>query len=182
MVWFTSDLHFGHKGALTLSNRPYSSVEEMNEALITNWNNVVAPFSDEVYLVGDFALTNKVDLLKGWFNRLNGRKHLIMGNHDQLSKMKQLDWESISDIKEVKHKKQKIVLCHYAMRVWKNSHQGYYHLFGHSHGNLEEDNGAYSFDVGVDANNYTPVSFDQVVERMSKKVFKQVDHHEYQGR
>ncbi|MCF1193337.1 metallophosphoesterase, partial [Mangrovimonas sp. AS39] len=79
-VWFTSDLHLGHKNILVYEKeaRPFETVEEMNETLISNWNNTVRT-SDIVFCLGDFAFgRSNVDLAA----RLNGRKRLVMGNHD----------------------------------------------------------------------------------------------------
>ena len=70
----------------------------------------------------------------------------------------------MSDLKTISVNKQKIVLCHYAMRVWDGSHYNSWMLYAHSHGKLESQ--GKSFDVGVDCWNYVPVSFDQVVEKM----------------
>jgi calcineurin-like phosphoesterase family protein len=77
--FFTSDLHFGHRNIIKYCDRPYNSVEWMNEELVANWNNMVLP-EDTVYVLGDFSLS------KDWATKygpaLNGTKHLIAGNHD----------------------------------------------------------------------------------------------------
>lgn len=72
---------------------------------------------------------------------------------------------------------QNITLCHYCMRVWSKSHFGAYCLHGRSHGTLPDDPNSLSMDVGVDANNFFPVSFNQIKEKMSKKTFKPIDGH-----
>lgn len=79
MRYFTSDLHFGHAKVIEYCNRPYSSVEEMNEKLISNWNEIVRP-EDEVIVVGDFAMSFRY--VESVTNRLMGRKILVLGNHD----------------------------------------------------------------------------------------------------
>lgn len=185
MIWFTSDTHYFHKNVLEYCNRPFASVEEMNEALITNWNRVVSPH-DTIYHLGDFALCKSaqaIEILK----QLNGHKHLIFGNHDKSLRKSQefLDlWESTQDLKEIKVPDEtaptgtrKIVMCHYAMRVWNQSHYSSYSIFGHSHSNLYDDPHLLSCDVGVDCWDYTPVSFEQIREKLNKKNFKPVDHH-----
>jgi calcineurin-like phosphoesterase family protein len=78
-IWFTSDPHFFHANVIKYCDRPYASVEEMNEALIANWNSVVKP-EDTIYCLGDFSLAYRpVELFT---RRLNGIKVLIPGNHD----------------------------------------------------------------------------------------------------
>jgi calcineurin-like phosphoesterase family protein len=81
-TFFTSDTHFGHARILELSDRPFRDVQHMNEMLIKNWNDVVAP-TDHVYHLGDVALGSFEDSMK-CVARLNGIKHLVMGNHDRL--------------------------------------------------------------------------------------------------
>ncbi len=79
-TFFISDTHFGHKNIIRYENRPFSSVSEMNEKMIESWNSVVGA-NDRVIHGGDFALCPKpiaIDI----FNRLNGEKHLVLGNHD----------------------------------------------------------------------------------------------------
>lgn len=81
--FITSDTHFNHANIIKYCNRPFSSVEEMNEALIKNWNEVVSN-DDTVLHLGDVALGNK-EMAEAIIKRLNGKKILIMGNHDNWS-------------------------------------------------------------------------------------------------
>jgi calcineurin-like phosphoesterase family protein len=78
-VWFTSDTHFGHTNVINYCNRPFATKEEMNKALIKQWNKQVAKH-DKVYHIGDFSLSPKVAL--EIFPKLNGKITLISGNHD----------------------------------------------------------------------------------------------------
>jgi calcineurin-like phosphoesterase family protein len=80
MIYFTSDTHFNHSNILNYCSRPWSTVEEMNEGLIKNWNEVVNP-GDTVYHLGDFAMGNR-KLIPEILARLNGRIILVRGNHD----------------------------------------------------------------------------------------------------
>lgn len=146
----------------------------MDEQLINNWNGIVG-HSDVVYHLGDFCLS---DLSYGQsvFNRLNGQKNLIAGNHDKTSRQIK-GWGFIKDYYEFYVGKQFIVLSHYAMRVWNKSHHGAWMLWGHSHGSLSDDPNALSFDVGVDCHDYRPLSYDDVARVMTKKTWKPVDHH-----
>jgi len=82
MRFFVSDTHFGHANIIKYSNRPFRDVEQMNEALIKNWNNTVGP-EDTVYHLGDVALGPWVEW-DGLLERLNGYKVLIVGNHDRI--------------------------------------------------------------------------------------------------
>ena len=79
MVYFISDTHFNHKNIIKYCNRPFDSIEQMNETLINNWNDIVSD-KDIIYHLGDFALGSK-ELILDIVNRLNGSKYLIRGNH-----------------------------------------------------------------------------------------------------
>ena len=169
-ILFSSDHHFFHKNIILFCNRGFSSVEEMNEILIQNWNNTVKP-NDEVYYLGDFAFCqpdNACKILKS----LNGKKYLIEGNHDRRL-LKDSNFRScfewIDKLAGIEIYKQNIVLCHYPMKRWDQSHRGAWHLFGHEHGKLPDDPYSLSIDVGVDAHKYTPISFEQVKELMEEK-------------
>ena len=80
-TYFISDLHLGHENIIRLCERPFSDVDEMNKKLIKNWNNKVTA-KDDVYIIGDIAYRSKEDV-SSIVNQLNGRKHLIIGNHDE---------------------------------------------------------------------------------------------------
>lgn len=174
-VWFTADTHWFHYNIIKYCKRPFNTVEEMNEAMISNWNAVVNR-GDTVYHLGDFAFAKTTHQVNHILKRLNGQVHIIFGGHDR-DAVKKADFASKSTLKSIKIKSQTIVLCHYAMRVWDKSHYGSYHLYGHSHGSLPDDLNSLSCDVGVDCWGFTPVSYDQVVEAMSKKSFVPIDHH-----
>lgn len=82
-TWFIADSHFSHKNVIDYCNRPFCSVEEMDNALIHNWNKVVKN-NDRVFMLGDFALCGKDKIIEIG-QKLNGRKILILGNHDGAS-------------------------------------------------------------------------------------------------
>lgn len=181
-VWFTADLHFGHTNIMRYSRRPFTTVEEMDEALVQRWAARVSP-QDTVYVLGDVSFY-KADKTRELVARLPGQKFLILGNHDRdestLKKlfgwMKDLYTLKVPD-PDAKEGVQRIVLCHYAMRTWNRSHHGSWHLYGHSHGSLPDDACLCSFDVGVDASSFAPVSYEEVKVRMTTKKFRPVDHH-----
>lgn len=174
-LFFTSDLHFGHANIIEHCGRPFGSVQEMDDALIDNWNNTVHP-GDDVWVLGDFTFRN-FQQTQDILSQLEGNKKLILGNHDKViveNRDKFLSrslFQEIADLKMIHGPgKQRIVLCHYAMRVWNQSHRGSWQLYGHSHGNLLDDPFLLSMDVGVDACEYRPISFDEVKAHMETKV------------
>ena len=167
VLWFTADHHFDHANILRYCQRPFADVESMNEALIQNWNRVVAP-GDTVYHLGDLFLTPPTEA-KRLRERLNGSICLIRGNHDRaVGGMKgAFQWvkdyyELAVEDAEVAGGKQHIVLFHYALRVWNRAHYGAWNLYGHSHGTLLDVPGSLSLDVGVDCHEFTPLCYNQV--------------------
>ena len=173
-IFFTADTHFGHKNIIKFSNRPYESAQDMDEALINNWNSKVSP-DDVVYHLGDVGLCSSSNLRK-ILDRLHGKIYLVRGNHESAadSCSSSFEWikdyyELVVDDEDAYQGKRLIVLSHYAMRVWNSSHHGTWHLYGHTHGNLEDLIDSLSFDVGVDCHEYSPISYDDVKVKMSKK-------------
>jgi calcineurin-like phosphoesterase family protein len=161
-IFFTADTHFGHENIIKFCNRPFISVEEMNEVLIENWNSVVSD-DDEIYHIGDFGWKNNklnIEILR----RLNGIKYLIQGNHDKkLIKDRAIrnEFEWIKDYYELEHEDSFIVMCHYPFKVWNKNYYGAINLFGHSHGKTKTE--ANQLDVGVDVHNFKPISLDSIL-------------------
>lgn len=176
MIWFSADPHFGHRAMLLYcaGRAVFDSVEAMNETLVMRWNQRVAP-RDEVYLLGDvsFMPTAKT---KELLLRLNGRLHLVAGNHDP-KQIRKLDrWESVSDYLERRIDGQKLIMSHYPMLTWKNAHHGSWMLHGHSHGNIVET--TTRTDVGIDTTtDLAPISWPEVQDRMKGRTYAPVDHH-----
>jgi calcineurin-like phosphoesterase family protein len=163
MVYFTADTHFGHAAIIEHSQRPFSTVAEMDAVLVANWNAVIQP-RDTVYHLGDFCY-KAVKSPEAYLRKLNGTIHLTRGNHDsETARICADTFASVSDLLEVIIEGQRIVLCHYAMRVWPKSHHGSWHLYGHSHGTLPPEAGSKSLDIGVDCHNYYPVAFTKLAE------------------
>jgi len=161
--WFISDCHFGHTNIIKYCNRPFKSVEKMDEVLIRNWNSKVKP-GDIVYYLGDFCMGDP----DYYLNKLNGDIYFIRGSHDK--KIKICDKiKEIADIKiiDIPNVNNIIVLCHYAMRTWPGSHYNSWQLYGHSHGRLEPQ--GKQMDVGVDCNNFSPISLSEVIRIMNSK-------------
>jgi calcineurin-like phosphoesterase family protein len=183
MIWFTSDTHFFHENIIEYSKRPFGSLEEMHETMIHNWNERVQK-GDTVYHLGDFALTWKktdADRVAGVLDRLNGQKWLIIGNHDRDEVIKQPHWVKATPYHEIKADlgglhKQRVVLCHYAMRTWNQQGRGAWMLHGHSHGTLP-DIGGHIIDVGVDPQGMRPISIEEVQNIMECRDIVAEDHH-----
>ena len=173
MIYYTSDLHLGHANAITLNDRPFGDVTEMDDALIANWNKRVKR-DDTVYIVGDLVWQS-VDPLP-YLARLGGKKHLIVGNHDKWVRKAEAAafFEEIVPYAEVSFDNHPITLCHYPMLEWKNSRKegssrlGYL-IHGHIHNTVkplyrvlfEMPN---ALNAGVDINGFSPVSFDELVK------------------
>lgn len=165
----TADNHFGHKNIIKFCNRPFNNVNEMDEAMIANWNRVVTN-NDEIYVVGDFAYSCSLEYSMSVVKRLNGTKHLIVGNHDklalQMNAIRPRTWETIHELSEIIIDNQRIVLCHYALRTWHHSSKGVIQLFGHTHGKVPPY--GKSFDCGVDCWNFTPINGKQILDKANQ--------------
>jgi calcineurin-like phosphoesterase family protein len=157
-VFLISDTHFGHSNLLAFKDglgqpiRPYKTLEEMEEALISNWNSVVRP-NDRVYHLGDVAMSKKGLLC---LRRCNGNKVLIRGNHDTF-KLKDYA-EHFKDIRGA------CVLGGYVLthipihrecsgKFKKNIH-------GHLHANKLND--SFYINVSVEQINFTPINFEEL--------------------
>ncbi|MEM2159347.1 MAG: metallophosphoesterase family protein [Candidatus Nitrosotenuis sp.] len=181
--FFSADLHAFHRNIIKYARRPFNSVEEMNETILKNWNSRVKS-GDNVYIIGDVSFGHP-DETESFIKKLNGNLFLVKGNHDRVlrgSLTRHFEW--VKDLAEITvpdvdhpRGKQKIVMCHYAMKVWNQSHYGSWHCYGHSHGTLPDDPNSLSMDVGVDCNNFFPFSYEEIKNHMSKKTFVPADRH-----
>lgn len=167
MIYLTSDLHFGHENVIRFQNRPWPTVEAMNDGLVNNINETVG-VNDELYVLGDFSF--RIKQAEAWELRkriLCRNVHLVRGNHD-------CGWsgtnafKTVSDYAELKTGVGKVILSHYPFLTWNAMHHGSLHLHGHIHSdgscNLENaEAGIRRYDVGVDANGYRPVSLDDIL-------------------
>ncbi len=140
-TFFTSDLHYGHKNIIQYSNRPFNNVDEMDAALISNWNSVV-PSDGVVFSLGDFAFC-KIGRIVEILKQLNGTIVMVGGNHDaEIWKNREMLLNSgyvkeITPYREITVGNQFICLFHYGCRVWNKSHRGSWLLYGHSHNSLQ---------------------------------------------
>jgi calcineurin-like phosphoesterase family protein len=173
MNLYISDLHFGHKNVIQFDHRPFSDVEEMDRALIALWNGRVAP-DDDVYIVGDFAFHNEKP--EEWYlEQLKGRKHLVIGNHDNrlLKNEKAMSYfEMVDKMMHVVDMGNQICLCHFPIADWNGMYRGSWHIYGHIHSSTTE---VYQYmktrekalNAGCVINNYTPASFQELVRNNS---------------
>jgi calcineurin-like phosphoesterase family protein len=189
MIYLSSDSHWYHSNIITFCNRPYKSVEEMNEKLIYNWNNIITP-EDTIYYIGDFSLAFRpVETITP---RLNGIKKLVPGNHDWchsyhkkgkrdlkgwIKKYEDYGWEVLPEQTELYYNGQKFNLCHFPSvndSAFDDKYESWRPyipedeilLCGHVHEKwMQKDN---CFNVGVDVHDYKPISIQQVIELMNK--------------
>lgn len=156
---------------------------EMAEIIFSNWNGKVKA-NDTVYLIGDFCFGNE-KVIYSCLNRLNGKIKIVFGNHDKtLRKFAKKDLnahynlrnrvEFLGDYKEIEINGQKIILCHYPLLTWNKKHHNSFMLHGHCHYNLsisrkESKEIGKILDVGVDGNNFSPYSFEDIERIMKNK-------------
>jgi calcineurin-like phosphoesterase family protein len=161
-IFFTSDTHFGHGGALGLYRRPFASVAAMNQALVERWNEAVGP-DDVVWHLGDFAIRQRPVVVAELLARLNGRKYLVAGNNDPPATIELDGWESVQPYAETTAEGVSLVLCHYPFRSWRGMGKGWVNLHGHSHGRMKPL--PRQFDVGVDVWDFRPVTLEEILHR-----------------
>ena len=165
--WLIADPHFGHKNIIEYENRPFKSTEEMDEVMVTNWNNAVGK-EDKVFVLGDFALANS-EKTKMYVEMLNGYKILILGNHDRgysVSWWLDAGFDEVSAYPVIVD--EWFMLSHEPLYV--NQNMPYANIFGHVHGNpAYVDCSARSYCVSVERIGYTPVDFEEVKRAIISK-------------
>lgn len=192
-VWFTSDLHFGHTKILTHTPRGIicRTIED-HDAWVIQCLNAHVGASDDLYILGDISFHNK--WLSGHLiDQLQGRKHLILGNHDKTKadfyKTSGLFVEVVDARLEITHNKQRIVMDHFPIAEWNAGQYGSWMLHGHTHGNFSNENHGLRnkriLDVGFDNSpmilsaaaeyKYAPFSFEFLQIYMSLR--DSIEHH-----
>jgi calcineurin-like phosphoesterase family protein len=204
-IWFTSDTHFWHKAIVRYCNRPIpplsqenddptQEVQVMNEWLIQRWNARIRP-EDDVWHLGDFFFCGKEKAV-AILERLNGKKHWILGNHDYgLAKKVEAFFEEPprnykflrvnlpyeDDEGNNQQYSQPIILCHFPILSWDGMAHGSWHLHGHCHGSIDStwNRTGLRMDVGVDAElvNWQPINLVEIQTRMALRTVAPVDHH-----
>jgi calcineurin-like phosphoesterase family protein len=180
VIYFTADLHLGHANMLRpeYCNRPFSNVTEMDEILINNINQKVKKKKDELFILGDFAVNKCGNVVAKYRERINCKRvHLIMGNHDPSRKnMQPKKWlfnyfEIVSQMYIVIYEQvNAFFLCHYPLACsFPTKNWGGIHLYGHVHNNdIEFDQQRRMINVGVDKNNFFPLSAEEILEKFNK--------------
>lgn len=177
MIWFTGDNHFGHANIIELCKRPFASTEEMDAEMINRWNSVVND-GDVVYHVGDFCLKNRHYALSV-FRKLKGMIYILdcsmhhdrwMRNKEDVLEVYTASSDTVKVTKqiiEITVKNQIFILSHFPLFAWPKAYYGSIHIHGHVHGSpIFTENGFPAVDVGVDCNNFTPVSAYEIIERV----------------
>lgn len=163
-TFFIADTHFGHQNIIEYENRPFQTTQEMDETLIANWNRTVQP-RDHVFMLGDFAFANK-ERTHELAARLNGYKILILGNHDRGHSYSW--WKTTAFAEVVQYPiifNEWFILSHEPLYI--NRNMPYANIFGHVHANpAYADCSAQSFCASVERIAYTPVEFEQIMDRM----------------
>ncbi len=184
-VFFTSDSHFGHRNIINYCKRPFSSVEEMNETLISNWNNTVNDDS-VIFHLGDIC-SGGSSTWNTILSRLRGHIHLILGNHCTKNYRNSYSqyFDSVQEQLTITIDKKTIILTHFPLLCYHGTwgtEQNCWNLHGHTHicKNKSANTGKdfermklafpTQYDVGVDLNNYIPISFDEVKSRIAYQI------------
>ncbi len=169
MIYYTSDLHLGHKNVLKYDNRPFATIDEMNREIIARWNAKVKD-EDHVYILGDFAYRTAQDP-SYYLKQLKGRKHLVRGNHDKItveSKSAHKYLESIEGIQHIKDGDRNVVLSHFPIAEWNAMKRGAYHIYGHIHARKDDtyrfmSTREHALNAGCMINGYEPVSLEELI-------------------
>lgn len=179
MNFYIADLHFGHKNIIKYDNRPFDTVEEMDQCLMDRWNNAVGD-NDTVYILGDVSWYNR-RIEEDIMSKLNGHKMLVIGNHD--SGLVQNVYDAVAPMMFIKDGWDDVVLCHYPVMALPQVTNGKgIHLYGHTHTTSEWHDmlaycGMYKRDYGRNykaANvgcmmqymNYTPRTLAEIKEAL----------------
>lgn len=177
MIYFTSDTHFCHIKEFLFTPRGFTNVEDMNSAIIEKWNRTIGP-NDEVYHLGDFVM-NDIDAGIELIKQLNGKIHLIRGNHDTDKKVERyLELPNVVSVQYadvLKYGKAVFWMGHYPTITanYDDDKPWAKHvvcLFGHTHQeqSFYNDN-PYMYNVGMDAHNCTPITIDEIIADIRKK-------------
>ena len=177
-ILFTSDTHFGHNNIIRFCNRPFKTTEEMDEFIINNWNSIVKD-DDIVFHLGDFAFAPD----RRWrelISKLNGKIYLILGNHDVSrlpdDKIMSLFYRVDNQLMLKIDGKYKVYLNHFPFLCYDGVYRNPENCTIQLHGHVHEHPGCtgkdidrlcyrfpYQYDVGVDNNAFTPISWEKVL-------------------
>ena len=161
-VFICADLHFSHKNIIKYEDRPFADTEEMDRALILNWNSVVKE-DDKVFVLGDVAFTSKAKTME-LVRQLNGHKILVMGNHDRGRSVKfwlECGFDVVSPYPILYGGR---YLLMHEPPIDLSAPTPYFHIYGHVHGSGEyKDLTDRSACVSIERINYMPALFEDVI-------------------
>lgn len=171
MNYYTADPHYSHKNIIKYEERPFKTIDEMDEYMIYKHNQKVKS-NDNVYFIGDFAFASP-ERIKYLLSRLNGNKFLIWGNHDKTIRdnkdlQKLFVW--CKDYHVLYENQIPVILFHYPIQIWDRQHHGSIHLYGHIHSNKENHHPMISglinaYNVGADVCNFEPVTVQELINK-----------------
>lgn len=184
-IWFTSDLHFGHRNILRFCNRPWNNENDMAKSLIENWNNTVSG-NDIVFVLGDTFWFNNSRDIKKVLSQLKGKDiYILPGNHDDFESYHRVTDPRIHLCQDVVvmwitkggQPKREVWLSHYPMMSWPHRERGAYHFFGHIHSQLGKTEGVdqnlplhwNQADAGCDFWGWKPVDIDTLMDYCKMK-------------
>jgi len=176
MIFFASDTHFGHANIIRFCNRPFGTVEEMDEALVANWNDKVGG-NDTVYFLGDLFFCASAERVRDILGRLKGKKHLIIGNHDSDWMTKELverHFIKVAPFLDISDGGMHLVMCHYPLMCWDRMGKAWM-IHGHIHNNRHMDywpllqTRAHALNAGVEINGYAPVTIEELQENNARQ-------------
>ena len=153
-------MHFGHSNMIKYENRPFKDIYEMEEVIIRNWNNKIKK-EYYVYVLGDVSFYPK-EKTKEIINQLNGRKILIMGNHDKRKSTKYWKEVGFEDVSKYPILFDDKYLLSHEPRYEIASSRLYFNIHGHLHSKEVSNKPEMFFNVSVERNNYRPVDFEKV--------------------
>lgn len=161
-IYVTSDTHFNHKNIIEYCNRPYATVEEMNESIINNWNSTVGE-DDTVFFLGDFCLGNRENLIE-LGHRLNGHKILVMGNHDRVTAtaFKDAGFEDVFKKAPIIRFDEFDITIIFSHAPKFGADLTYPNIHGHVHDKATND--AMHYCACLEVNDYKPVLLDDIVK------------------
>ena len=179
-TWVTSDLHFGHKNIMKFCPvtraRFRDDVAYMNETMIKEWNDLIAP-EDLVYILGDVAFMSGSDAGRTVM-RLNGTKILVEGNHDRKTLQDVTFRNAFAEVHkylDINYNGTKVVMFHYPICEWDQMHRGSVHLHGHLHGGVSGMEKFRCRDMGIDATGMIAMNMDDAIRDALKGEIK--GHH-----
>lgn len=176
MIYYISDTHFRDQAIFDKCKRPFKSLSEMEETIIRKWNSKVKK-DDIVYVLGDISKDDDNSSIE-IFRNLNGTKHFIVGNHDQLILKDIQDsnvFESVKFIDLVMDNGRKVCVCHYPLMDWMEFNRKGILVYGHIHNKTAKNGNAYAmmknyyknlpaYNCGVDVCDFEPKTLDELIQ------------------